>query len=67
MIEGLHVVLLFMLDQILCHGIQGSNPTVFRSSTEAEYKSLTNATSKVIWVQTLLDESRVSQSKAVVL
>ena len=31
-------------------------PTVSRSSTEAEYKSLANATVEVMWVQKLLDE-----------
>ena len=31
-------------------------PTVSRSSTEAEYKSLANATAEVIWVETLLKE-----------
>jgi histone deacetylase 1/2 len=41
--------------------------TVSRSSTEAEYKSLANATAKVMWVQTLLAELGVSQSKAAVL
>jgi histone deacetylase 1/2 len=41
--------------------------TVSRSSTEAEYKSLANATAEVMWVQTLLDELGVSQSKAAVL
>jgi hypothetical protein len=41
--------------------------TVSRSSTEAEYKSLDNSTAKVMWVQTLLDELGVSQSKAAVL
>jgi hypothetical protein len=30
--------------------------TVSRSSTEAEYKSLANATTEVVWVQTLLKE-----------
>jgi histone deacetylase 1/2 len=34
--------------------------TVSRSSTEAEYKSLANATAEVMWVQTLLDELGVS-------
>ena len=30
--------------------------TVSRSSTEAEYKSLANATAEVMWMETLLDE-----------
>ena len=30
--------------------------TVSRSSTEAEYKSMANATAEVIWVESLLDE-----------
>lgn len=30
--------------------------TMSRSSTEAEYKALANATAKVIWVQTLLGD-----------
>ncbi|XP_062104373.1 uncharacterized mitochondrial protein AtMg00810-like [Humulus lupulus] len=33
--------------------------TVSRSSTEAEYRSLTNATVEVIWIQSLLSELRV--------
>jgi hypothetical protein len=41
--------------------------TISRSSREAEYKSLANATAEIIWVQTLLDELGVSQSKATVL
>jgi histone deacetylase 1/2 len=41
--------------------------TVLRSSTEAEYKSLANATAEVMWVQTLLDELGMSQSKTAVL
>jgi histone deacetylase 1/2 len=35
--------------------------TVSRSSTEAEYKALANATAEVIWVQTLLRELGVPQ------
>ena len=31
-------------------------PTVSRSSTEAEYKSLANATTEMVWVQKLLTE-----------
>jgi histone deacetylase 1/2 len=34
--------------------------TVSRSSTEAEYKALANATAELIWVQALLRELRVS-------
>jgi hypothetical protein len=41
--------------------------TVSRSSTEAEYKSLANATAEVMWVQTLLDELGMLQSKTAVL
>lgn len=41
--------------------------TVSRSSTEAEYKALANATAEIIWVQTLLKELGVSQPKAALL
>jgi hypothetical protein len=41
--------------------------TVSRSSTEVEYKALANATAEVIWVQSLLAELGVSQSRAAVL
>jgi hypothetical protein len=37
--------------------------TVSRSSSEAEYKSLANATAKVMWVQTLLKELGVKGPK----
>ena len=33
-------------------------PTVSRSSTEAEYKALANATAEMMWVQKLLQENR---------
>ena len=38
--------------------------TVSRSSTEAEYKALANATAEVIWVQNLLTELGVSHPRA---
>jgi histone deacetylase 1/2 len=34
--------------------------TVSRSSTEAEYKSLANATTEILWVQKLLNELKIS-------
>jgi hypothetical protein len=40
---------------------------VLRSSTEAEYKSLANATTEIIWVQTLLRELGVQQPKSACL
>ena len=39
-------------------------PTVSRSSTEAEYKALANATAEIIWVQNLLTELSVYHPKA---
>jgi histone deacetylase 1/2 len=41
--------------------------TVSRSSTEAEYKALADATAEVIWLQVLLTELGVSQSRAACL
>jgi histone deacetylase 1/2 len=41
--------------------------TVSRSSTEAEYKAVANATAELIWVQALLRELRVSQRQSPVL
>jgi histone deacetylase 1/2 len=41
--------------------------TVSRSSTEAEYKALANATAEVMWIQTLLMELGVSAPKAATL
>ena len=38
--------------------------TVSRSSKEAEYKALTNATAELIWIQTFLNEVRVNHSPA---
>jgi hypothetical protein len=38
-------------------------PTVSRSSTEAEYKSIANATAKVMWVQIILTELHYKKAK----
>jgi len=38
--------------------------TVSRSSTEAEYKALANATAEVMWIQKLLDELGVQHPRA---
>jgi histone deacetylase 1/2 len=38
--------------------------TVSRSSTEAEYKALANATAEMIWVQKLLNELRIPHPQA---
>jgi histone deacetylase 1/2 len=41
--------------------------TVSRSSTESEYKALANAIAELIWVQSLLQELRISQARPPVL
>ena len=41
--------------------------TVSRSSTEAEYKAVANATAELIWVQSLLRELRILQTQSPVL
>ena len=42
-------------------------PTVSRSSTEAEYKALTNGVAEAIWVDSLLKELGVTQQCAAIL
>jgi hypothetical protein len=42
-------------------------PTVSRSSTEAEYKALANGAAKAIWISSLLKELGVPQQRASVL
>jgi len=38
--------------------------TVSRSSTEAEYKAIANATAEIMWVQTLLQELVIDSQPA---
>ena len=38
--------------------------TVSRSSTEAEYKALANATAEMMWVQKLLSELKIDHPRA---
>jgi hypothetical protein len=42
-------------------------PTVSRSSTEAEYKSIANATAEIMWVQTMLRELGIPQPSTAML
>jgi histone deacetylase 1/2 len=42
-------------------------PTVSRSSTEAEYKALANGAAEVTWIQSLLKEIHVPQPRAPIL
>jgi histone deacetylase 1/2 len=41
--------------------------TVSRSSTESEYKAVANATAEIIWIQALLGELGISQSRPPIL
>jgi hypothetical protein len=54
MIEGLLVALLFFLGANLVSWSSRKQATVSQSSTEAEYKALMNATTKLMWLQMLL-------------
>jgi hypothetical protein len=42
-------------------------PTVSRSSTEVEYKAITNVTAEIIWIDILLDELRIAHPSAAFL
>jgi hypothetical protein len=42
-------------------------PTVSRSSTEVEYKTITNVTAEIIWIDILLNELRIAHPSAAFL
>jgi hypothetical protein len=42
-------------------------PTVSQSSTEVEYKAITNVTAEIIWIDILLDELRIAHPSAAFL
>jgi hypothetical protein len=46
-----------------CH----KQPTVTRSSTEAEYKALANAAAEIIWIKSVLTELGLQPSKPPIL
>jgi hypothetical protein len=63
---GQQVVLQSFLATIL-YRCARKQATVSRSSTEAEYKSLANATVEVMWIHKLLDELGISHPRAACL
>lgn len=53
---------IFFNDNLISWGSQ-KHPSVTRSSTKAEYKEVANATIEVIWIQVLLCELGISQTR----
>jgi hypothetical protein len=50
---------IFLGSNLVCWSAR-KQPTVSRSSTEAEYKTIANVIDEIIWVQTLLNELGIS-------
>jgi len=64
MISAQLVDLQFFWVLILCHGSAKKQAMVSRSSTEAEYKVIANATAEVMWIHTLLFELGINSPRA---
>ena len=56
MIDALLAALQYFFGPNLISWSARKQATVSRSSTEAEYKALANATAKLIWIEALLKE-----------
>lgn len=67
MTKGVLQELLSTLGVILFPGGQKKQPVVARSSTEAEYRSLAQATADLLWLQTLLKELLISSKIPLIL
>jgi hypothetical protein len=67
MIGDPQVALQVFLGSNLISWSEQKKTTISRSSTEAEYKALANATAEIIWVQTLLTKLGVPQPPAACL
>ena len=57
-------LLLYSYSSNLISWSSRKQPTVSRSSTEAEYKALANGTGEVSWIQSLLKELQIPRPRA---
>ena len=67
MIEGVFLVLFFMLGGKAIAWSSKKHTTVAFSSTEAEYKALTHATCEAIWLKRLLSDLHIYQEKVTLM
>jgi hypothetical protein len=63
MIDGLPGALLYFFGSNLISWCARKQATVSRSSTEAEYKAMANATANIMWIHKLLDELGIPHPK----